>query len=346
LLFTSQNTIEGGGVRTLGVSGLGSIGRQHLEAALRMPDLRVVAYDPVPALRAQAADRAPERVTCVDDIDALIAAAPDAVVIATPDEVHLDQLLRAADAGIPALVEKPLAPTAEAARAARPALRATGTPILVGYVLRHRPVLQRVRALLADGAIGTPTGFQILLGAYETLTRAVSRFDTAAPDRLYRDYSHEWDYVRWLFGPVRSVFAHARTERVVERVQEPNAVDGLLRTDRVVGSFHIDYLETPGGRTLSVIGTDGRIVADLGITGRITRSARDADTVEHHPLTAADALAAQLRHLLDVADGTAAPIAGPDDGIAAVAVADAAIASAASGTWADVAGSTGDDDVR
>jgi predicted dehydrogenase len=327
-------------VRTLALSGLGSIGRQHLEAALRMPDLRIITYDPLPALREQASSLSPERVTCVDDFGDLLTAMPQAMVIATPDDLHLAQLLRAAEAGIPSLVEKPLAPSVVAAEAALPRLKASGTPILVGYVLRHRPVLQRVRTLLDEGAVGIPTGFQILLGAYETLTRAVARFDAPAQDRLYRDYSHEWDYLRWLFGPIRSVFANARTERIVDRVQEPNVVDGLVRTDAIVGAFHIDYLESPGGRTLSVIGTEGRLVADLGPSGAITLAVRGVDTVEHHPLSAADALSAQLRHLVEIADDGIAPVAGIDDGIAAIAVADAAVASAASGTWIEVADRT------
>ncbi|GAB3609311.1 Gfo/Idh/MocA family oxidoreductase [Humibacter ginsengiterrae] len=323
-------------MRTLGLSGLGFIGRQHLEAALHIPDLHVVAYDPVPELRRHAVDSAPDRVVAVDRFDDLVAAAPHAAVVATPDEHHLNQLLQTVEAGIPTLVEKPLSTSVAAADAALPRLTASATPILVGYVLRYRPVLQRVRELLGDGVIGTPTGFQVMLGAYETLTRATNRFDTAAPDRLYRDYSHEWDYLRWVFGPIRSVFAYSRTERIVERVQEPNVVDGLLRTDGVVGAFHIDYLEDPSSRTLSVIGAAGRIVADLSAAGTVALLSRDTDTIEHHPLASAAALAAQMHHLLDVADGRAEPLVGLVDGIAAIAVADAAIASAATGRWVEL----------
>lgn len=322
--------------RSIAISGLGSVGRQHLAAALRVPDAEVVVYDHVPALREAAQRTAPNRVRGVGDFDALLARAPTALIVATPDAVHLEQLTRAADAGVPVLVEKPLAPDAASVAAVLPQILTTGTPVLVGYVLRYRPVLRRLRELLASGAVGTPTGFQVMLGAYETLIVAQSRFDTAESNRLYRDYSHEWDYLRWFFGPLRWVFAFARTEPVVEKVEQPNLVDGLLRADGVVGGFHIDYTESGGGRTLTVIGTEGRLVADFSDSGTITRPSHGMDTIERHPMTRADGLAAQLEHLLQVAGGHAEPLVGLDDGFAAVAVADAAIASAATGTWAAV----------
>lgn len=320
--------------RTLAICGLGSIGRQHLQAATQIADLQVVVYDRDAQLR-DSARLLGDQVRTVDSFEALLAAVPVALVIATPDEAHLDQLRRASAAGIPTLVEKPLAPASADAAAALPELLATRTPIVVGYVLRHRPVVQRLRALLSDGTIGTPTGFQVLLGTYETLTRAVSRFAQPAADRLYRDYSHEWDYLRLFFGPLHSIIATARTLPIVERVEHPNVVDGLIRTEQVIGSFHIDYVESPGSRTIAVIGTGGQILADLS-SGRISIRSAAGEVVEEHPMSAADALRTQLEHLLSVAAGEAEPMASLADGYAALAAADAAIASAARSSWVDV----------
>lgn len=333
---TIGNATGGGWVRTLAISGLGSIGRQHVQAAMRIDDLDIVVYDRENRTR-DSVCAAGGRVRPVDSFDALLGAGPTALVIATPDESHLDQLARSTAVGIIALVEKPVAPTSADVATALPQLLATGTPVVVGYVLRHRPVLQRVRELLHSGAIGTPTGFQVLLGAYETLTVAVSRFAEPARNRLYRDYSHEWDYLRWLFGPLRSILATSRTVPLVEQVEHPNIVDGLIRTDDVVGAYHIDYVESPGSRTITVIGTEGRVFADLSTGVVRIRSTMTRDVVEEHPMSASDALKSQLDHVLAVAAGQCEPAVTLVDGFAALAAADAAIASAAEGNWVDIA---------
>src|SRR5699024_7661110 len=127
--------------------------------------------------------------------EALLDSGLDAVVVAVPDHRHLAQLAEASMAGIAVLVEKPLAPSAGEAARVVDRLGAAGDRCPVGYVLRHTTSCRRVAHLLADGVIGTPTSFQVLPGAYGTITVAANRFATPSYGRLYGDYSHEWDYL-------------------------------------------------------------------------------------------------------------------------------------------------------
>lgn len=328
------------GAPLLGISGLGSIGGQHLRAAASRGDVRIVAFDPSDELRA-AHERLPAVESVYPSFQDLLDARPDAVIIAGPDHVHLSQLAAATQAGITALVEKPLAPTYADALAAAAELRATNVPIVVGYVLRHRSALALAHQLVTSGEIGTPTSYQVMLGAYTTIVAARSRFASEEPNRLYRDYSHEWDYLRWFFGPVAQGLAHARTVDTLEHVERPNVVDGLLEHDTgVVGAFHLDYVEPHGLRTVHVIGTDASLVADVGrgtITVRQGDRAQGRDQVFLRPEPPAAALRRQVDHLLEVAAGTTAPAVGLDDGIAALAVVEALIRSAETHGWCPVA---------
>ncbi|HZX07818.1 Gfo/Idh/MocA family oxidoreductase [Kribbella sp.] len=319
-------------MKRIAISGLGSIGRQHLAACSGLPDVRVDLFDPDPELLASARSPLVDRRT--PDFDDLLAAGPDAVVLAGPDHTHIPQLLAALDAGATVLVEKPIAESVPAARAAVDRITDPDR-VLVGYVLRHRPVVQRLRTLIADGAIGRPTAAQVLLGAYNTITVAASRFARAEPDRLYRDYSHEWDYLRQLFGPIGSVCAVARTTEHADHVEHPNLVDAMLRHDDVVSHCHIDYVDTVGARTLQVMGTAGSLFADLA-TGDIRLRQAAGVTVECHPASPAEGLLAQLRHLMEVVERRTAPVASFADGMAALEVADALRSSASSGGWEDV----------
>lgn len=323
---------------TVAVSGLGSIGRQHA-TALRSLGATVVGFDPASSFREDALAAG-----IVDDVvadfDDLLAGRPAALVVAAPDFAHLDQLDRATRLGIPTLVEKPMAESLAAARAAIDGIEANPGPGLVGYVLRHRLSVATVRRLVRDGAVGRPVTFQVMLGAYGTITGAASRFARHEPDRLYRDYSHEWDYLRWIFGPPRRVLAVARTVDTVPHVESPNAVDGLIDMgDALVGSFHIDYVDPRGTRTLHILGTRGTLQADIAQGVVRLRAAGETDErVFRLGETAAGPLARQAEHLLAVAEGGEEPRVTLRDGLAALEVTDALIRSAADGGWVDVPG--------
>lgn len=316
---------------TVAVSGLGSIGYQHVAALSARPETRVIGFDPDPELRSRAAALG-HVAEVTGDFPSLLDRGPDALVIAGPDEVHAEQAV--AGRGIPTLVEKPLGPSYAAARDL--AERLSGAPVLVGYVLRYREAVRIVRDVLAGGDLGEPVSCHVMLGAYGTITAAASRFDRPSPGRLYRDYSHEWDYLRWFFGPIAECHAVERTVEGVPHVETPNAVDGMLSfADGLVGTFHLDYLEPCGLRVFQAVGTGGSLLADLGRGEVIVRSAG----VDHErryacPEPPSAALRRQLDHLLD---GTP-PRVGVADGVAALAVAEAVAEAARTRSWVPVPG--------
>ncbi|MGD7704670.1 Gfo/Idh/MocA family protein [Microlunatus sp. Y2014] len=321
----------------VGVSGLGSIGGQHLAALRAAGATTLYGFDAVPAM-CEAAQAATPDLRLVDSYDALLGSGLDAVVIAVPDHAHLAQLEAAASAGIAVLVEKPLAPSAAETAAVIDRLGTAGDRCMVGYVLRHNAACLRVAGLLADKAIGESTSFQVMLGAYGTITVAANRFATPAYGRLYGDYSHEWDYLAWWFGPIASVLAVERTTAAVPHVETPNLVDALLETGGgMVGALHIDYVDQRGLRQVTVIGTEGSLTTDLG--GGVTDVRRTGiDGVQRFSdlAPASAALTRQAAHLLAVARDEEQPRVRLTDGLAALRVADALRASAPTRTWAKV----------
>jgi predicted dehydrogenase len=90
-----------------------------------------------------------------DDADRLIAD-PDvnAVYVATPPSTHADYCLRAAAAGKPVYVEKPMACTVEECQSMIDGCRAAGVKLFVAYYRRCQPRFLKVKELLAEGAIG------------------------------------------------------------------------------------------------------------------------------------------------------------------------------------------------
>ncbi|MSQ18519.1 MAG: Gfo/Idh/MocA family oxidoreductase [Betaproteobacteria bacterium] len=79
----------------------------------------------------------------------------DAVVLATPHADHGDKIIAAATAGKHVFCEKPLTLDAQSARRAIEACTRHGVTLAVGYNWRFQPALQRIKAMLDDGTLGT-----------------------------------------------------------------------------------------------------------------------------------------------------------------------------------------------
>ncbi len=78
----------------------------------------------------------------------------DAVVLTTPHSLHAEQIVAAAQAGKHVFTEKPLALTAESARAAALACASHRVTLAVGYNWRFQPALQKIKQLLLSRGLG------------------------------------------------------------------------------------------------------------------------------------------------------------------------------------------------
>ncbi|MGG7519512.1 Gfo/Idh/MocA family protein [Allorhizobium undicola] len=78
----------------------------------------------------------------------------DAVYIPLPTAQHVEWAIKAADAGKHVLCEKPLALRADAIDAVMEARDRNGVLVSEAYMVTYTPVWQKVRALVAEGAIG------------------------------------------------------------------------------------------------------------------------------------------------------------------------------------------------
>lgn len=320
----------------IGVSGVGSIGLRHARL-LDGLGVDVLLHDARPG-GIEVPEGLASRARWLDSFDELLAQDLDGLVVATPDHAHVEQVAAACMRNVPVLVEKPVADSLSAARTLEPVLRASGTPVLVGYVLRHVGVVRRARELVAAGAVGTIVSVAATLGAYETLEVARNRFDDDTRFRILVDYSHEWDYLRWIVGPIERVVAAGRLAGDRPLRQDPNVVDGVVEfVDGATGTFHLDYIRTPGTRAFTVIGDRATLDADVG-GGRLTlRAYEGSDPVVEDLREPRDAsFERQLRHFLAVATEGERPEVGLDDGLRALAVAEAVECSCTGGTWVEI----------
>jgi predicted dehydrogenase len=101
----------------IGIVGCGRAAESlHVPGCLRVSDVRVVAVaDRIPERRERIVAAVPDCMSFESLPDLIEGAAPDAILITTPPEEHGKNAADAMRAGVPLLVEKPLALTLEEA---------------------------------------------------------------------------------------------------------------------------------------------------------------------------------------------------------------------------------------
>lgn len=207
------------------VIGAGAIGRTHVDTLARSADARLVAIvDPAPAaaVLAQAAG-----VPCLPDVASLISSGLSrAAIVATPNETHLpvsEALLRA---GLPVLLEKPVAESLASALRLIDVAEETGLPVLVGHHRRHNPIVSAAREAVKSGRIGD----LVMASVTCSLAKPSSYFEPAwrrrpgAGGPLLINLVHEIDLLRHFFGEIASVQAIASSARRGFEVEDSAAV--------------------------------------------------------------------------------------------------------------------------
>jgi predicted dehydrogenase len=88
-------------------------------------------------------------------LDAVVAAADvDAVYVSLPNTLHCEWIIKALEAGKPVLCDKPMCVTPEEAAAVADKSRATGLPVVEGFMFRFHPQHRHIRQRLQDGSVG------------------------------------------------------------------------------------------------------------------------------------------------------------------------------------------------
>ena len=124
-----------------GVIGVGSMGRHHARVYRELPEVDLVGvYD---ADHDRAREVADEHGTKPLSLDGLVETA-DVVSIVVPTQYHREMAERAIEAGTDILVEKPLAPDAEEARAIVDAAEEADVTLQVGHIERFNPAVRAV----------------------------------------------------------------------------------------------------------------------------------------------------------------------------------------------------------
>jgi myo-inositol 2-dehydrogenase / D-chiro-inositol 1-dehydrogenase len=273
---------------SVGILGLGHMGRRHCELLSHMPGVRIVAVaDSQEEARGAAARRWPGSGIEVLETAEQMLNGPhlDALFVCTPPGHHADPAVAALSDGTAVYVEKPLARTLEQGERIVAAQK-EDVPAAVGYQWRAIPFLADLAAEVAGSSLGLLVSRSIGAG----LSRAWFEDWAASGGILYELASHDVDLQRALGGAVVAVQAELSNPAVSDAAT-PGFQSVLALALRfgsgALGSISVASTRSvlPGTWALDVVGADGvlHLTLDPAFELRGTWRGRDVTAKAERP---------------------------------------------------------------
>ena len=292
----------------------------------------------------------PEGATArVNGLDGALAFQPELAVIANPATLHLETAIPLARSGAHLLVEKPLSATSAGVGELIDAVHASGVILLVGYNLRYSPTLREFGRRLGQGVIGRCLSVRAEVGQYLPSWRPEADYRLGVSARrelgggVLLELSHELDYLRWIFGEVRSVQAMVARQSSLE-IDVEDTADLLFQFDSVgdgagvACSLHLDFVRRDSVRTCTAVGASGTLRWN-GIAGTVEQYLAETgawETVFSAGLNRDATYIAQWSHFLQCVEGAESPCVTGQDGLSVLRMLEAAREAAITGRRIDL----------
>ncbi|MBN1966129.1 MAG: Gfo/Idh/MocA family oxidoreductase, partial [Anaerolineae bacterium] len=288
-----------------GITGCGYFGTAQARVLAALPGARVAA---VHSGTGAGATRIAAELGCVvcPTLDDLVAHPEvDAVIVATPNHLHREPVIRAAAHGKHVFCEKPLALSLADCDAMLAACREADVTLMVGHILHFHSGMVQVRQWLDDGIIGRPLVAHVERTGWEPPRAQVSwkKMQALSGGHLFH-HIHEIDLLLWYFGPVREVYATGGNlaHHGAGYGDEDDVILLTLRfANGAVGSMQYGSGFRWGEHLIKLNGTEGAILVD-NKAGAMHVLQADRTQVRH-PLFADAASQASLQRLFAATDG-------------------------------------------
>lgn len=293
----------------IAIHGAGNVARAHAASWLKNPRVRIVS---ISSRRKQSAGQLADDmgVECAvrDSYDEVLGDdRVDIVDISSPNHVHAEQAVAAAEAGKHLLVEKPMVMSMDENHALRDAVAKAGVKSIVGFVLRWNPLFEIIKTQLAAGAIGelfyAEVDYWHGIGPGRGQWEWFRKKETAGSTMLLAG-CHAVDALRWFVGDEVAELSAMSNNKKGFFEYDANVVVAMKFRGGIIGKTSTLFdAEMPYTFNIDLAGTDGtirqnRIWSKKCFPGQTDWATfptvmPDSADVHHHPFDA------QIDHFVD-----------------------------------------------
>ena len=200
------------------IHGAGWVSGEHIRAFQNNPHARVVAISSrkMESVRRRAEEAGLEDIGMYTNLDeALRHEGVDIVSVCTPQHLHAENTVKAAESGKHIVIEKPIANSLDEMRAMREAVSRAAVKTIVSFVLRWNPLIETLKSLIAEDAFGevyyVETDYQHDIAGWWSGFEDARKKETGVSAMMVGG-CHALDAARWFAG--RDRLAPARVTEV------------------------------------------------------------------------------------------------------------------------------------
>ncbi|MBE0535024.1 MAG: Gfo/Idh/MocA family oxidoreductase [Phycisphaerae bacterium] len=297
---------------TVGVFGIGWVAGEHIKAFLRNPHMRVVGL--ASRQRASAESKKAELgLDCdiMDDYESLVRRPDvDIIDICSPNVLHAEQAIRAAEAGKHVIIEKPVAMNSVELKAIRDAIVKAGVRSQVGFVSRWNPHVRSIRSMIDKGGLGeiyyVEVDYYHEIGPWWSGWRWGANTRAGGPSASLLAGCHAVDLLYYFGGDVEEVFAYGAFGHRKDYEYEPTYAAVVKFKNGKIGKTGCSFEnECPYTMNIMLHGSKGSVLNEKfysrewfgGQEGwqQFNTTFLDSGDVSHHPFQGMmDDLAAAL----------------------------------------------------
>ena len=325
-----------------GLLGAGRIGKVHAKAVTGDADAKLVAVaDAFPAAAQAIADQYGCAVRSIDEIAA--ADDIDAVVICTPTDTHADLIEQFVRAGKAVFCEKPIDLSLARVKRCLDVVRAEKGTLMVGFNRRFDPHFRAVRAEIDRGSIGDVE--MVVITSRDPGAPPVDYIKRSGG--IFRDMTiHDFDMARFLLGEeVEEVVATAAVlvDPEIGKAGDFDSVQVMLRTKSgrqavISNSRRATYgydqrIEVHGSKGMAAAENQRPVSIEVANGSGYTRPPLHDFFMTRYT----EAYAAEIAAFIAAIGGKGRAEPSGEDGLIALALADAAVKSVAEKRVANLA---------
>lgn len=320
----------------LALMGCGGIAQTHLEAIARVERVKLeVIQDVNPAAGEQAA----AKYSChfaKDTDDLLKDKSLDAVLVCTPPATHFGLVKQIVEAGKHVLCEKPFTTSLKDAEAIKALSARAGKLVMMASKFRFVSDVIEAKKFVESGVLGDIVLSEVIFCSVVSMEQRWNADPAVSGGGVLIDNgSHAVDVIRYLVGPIKSVYAQAgkRTQNI--RVEDTARLHFETETN-IIGMVDLSWsLYKHTANYVNLFGTRGTVEVGWSQSS-IWDAGEKSSRVFGGGYKKLDAFVRQMEHFADCIQGKTAPILGIDDALESVRVIEAAYTSIREKKWLKV----------
>ena len=214
----------------ISIVGTGLMGLQHIKAISKSKKANLHSLVDISDNAKKLSNK--YKIPLYSDVSSLLKSNQlDAVIVATPNQLHEKHTISFLKKKIPVLLEKPISDKIKYAKKIIISSKKNKTPLLIGYHRRHNAIVSKVKTIIRSGKLGNIVSANVLCWLYKHKeyfkeTWRISR----GGGPLGINLVHDIDMICYLLGSIRYVQAFTTNKTRKHKVEDTATVSLIFES--------------------------------------------------------------------------------------------------------------------